>query len=83
VNPTSINSDRYTGFKNAKNPDVPVKPYLLSFSTAAKTSISQIGQWHEDIAYLAKQLPASDYIAGKDPVMEAVVGYKLEVKVGP
>lgn len=53
----SINSDRFNNFRNAKNPEVPVKPYLLVFTTAAGTKKSQTEQWHEDLQYLAQTLP--------------------------
>ena len=29
----SINSEKYNGFRNAKNPDVPTTPYVLTFTT--------------------------------------------------
>lgn len=53
----SINSERFNSFRNAKNPDVPAKPYLLTFTTAAGTKKSQTEQWHDDLAYLVQELP--------------------------
>ncbi len=55
-----INSERYTGFRRAANPEDVVTPYLLTFTTSGEgpATKSATERWQEDLAFLATTLPA-------------------------
>ncbi len=55
-----INPPFTQGLWSAADPNVPVTPYILTFTTSNKEKAgkSRSQRWHEDLAYLAKELPA-------------------------
>jgi len=58
----SVNSARHRNFKSAGDPSVTVTPYPITFSTSGQptkaTQKMTPAKWREDLAYLARELPA-------------------------